>query len=137
MFVVVTLRVERSPVQLTGATRWAYFCKRTISSEITWMISKKTGLFGQKKFGVSGSASWKTWLSLKDAQTYEAHHFLYVTLAKIHRQALLTLNDMCMNALSHSTHSLRYLSMLKNKSVFRFCAIPQVILISFVKSAVC
>lgn len=42
----------------------------------------------------------------------------------------MALNHMCFNALDHVGDVLTYLSMLREPSVFRFCAIPQVMAIS-------
>ncbi|KAL1922140.1 uncharacterized protein VTP21DRAFT_10782 [Calcarisporiella thermophila] len=44
--------------------------------------------------------------------------------------ALACLSHMCANALAHVPDCLTYLSMLKNQSVFNFCAIPQVMAIA-------
>ena len=41
-------------------------------------------------------------------------------------QALATLNHLCVDALTLVPDCLEYLAKLKNPSVFRFCAIPQV-----------
>jgi farnesyl-diphosphate farnesyltransferase len=46
------------------------------------------------------------------------------------KQALACLNAMILNALQHVEAVLQYLSMLKDPSVFRFCAIPQVMAIA-------
>ena len=40
------------------------------------------------------------------------------------QRALFALNAMVINALAHSVDALDYLSLLKNQSVFNFCAIP-------------
>ena len=45
-------------------------------------------------------------------------------------KALCSLNEMVNNALSHFTDCLDYLEMLQNKSIFKFCAIPQVMALS-------
>jgi len=44
--------------------------------------------------------------------------------------ALACLNHMVTDAMQHAADSLKYLSQLKNKAVFRFCAIPQVMAIA-------
>ena len=44
-------------------------------------------------------------------------------------EALACLNHMITDALGHATESLDYMSELKHKWVFRFCAIPQVMAI--------
>ena len=45
-------------------------------------------------------------------------------------ESIACLNHMVNDALSHATDCLDYLKMLKNESVFRFCAIPQVMAIA-------
>lgn len=40
--------------------------------------------------------------------------------------AVACLNDLVTNALSHVPDVIKYMSRLKNQSVFNFCAIPQV-----------
>jgi farnesyl-diphosphate farnesyltransferase len=45
-------------------------------------------------------------------------------------KALHCLNHMCLDALSHAQDSLEYLSNIREPSVFRFCAIPQVMAIA-------
>ena len=44
--------------------------------------------------------------------------------------SMLCLNTLVENALAHAKDSLHYMSMLRNKEVFRFCAIPQVMAIA-------
>ncbi len=39
------------------------------------------------------------------------------------------LNELVTDALRHAPHSLAYMAMLRNRDVFRFCAIPQVMAI--------
>ncbi|KAK9729759.1 bifunctional farnesyl-diphosphate farnesyltransferase/squalene synthase [Basidiobolus ranarum] len=46
------------------------------------------------------------------------------------QKALACLNHMCLDALTHVTDSLDYLSRIQNQSVFNFCAIPQVMAIA-------
>lgn len=46
------------------------------------------------------------------------------------KKALFALSEMILDALSHATDCLDYLSLLKNQSVFAFCAIPQVMAIA-------
>jgi len=46
------------------------------------------------------------------------------------KSALQCLNDMITDALTHAAESLDYLEMIKDPSVFRFCAIPQVMAIA-------
>lgn len=45
-------------------------------------------------------------------------------------KALWALSEMTVDALTHATDALDYLSLLKNQSVFNFCAIPQVMAIA-------
>lgn len=55
------------------------------------------------------------------------------TTEKIHQENIITekhthlLNEMIMNALQHIPDSIEYLSLIKNNSNFKFCAIPQVV----------
>ena len=44
--------------------------------------------------------------------------------------AVKCLNEMIVNALQHAPHCLKFMSILKNPDVFRFCAIPQMIAIA-------
>lgn len=44
-------------------------------------------------------------------------------------EALACLNELVTNALRHIPDCLKYMSRLKNQSVFNFCAIPQVSLL--------
>lgn len=46
------------------------------------------------------------------------------------RNALYALNEMVADALAHAPDCLNYLSLLKNQSIFNFCAIPQVMAIA-------
>lgn len=46
------------------------------------------------------------------------------------RAAQAVLSTMLLDAMSHAVHSLEYLSMLRDQSVFNFCAIPQVMAIA-------
>jgi farnesyl-diphosphate farnesyltransferase len=41
-------------------------------------------------------------------------------------KAVQCLNDMVTNALMHAEDCLKYMSALRDPSIFRFCAIPQV-----------
>ncbi|KAI9598758.1 isoprenoid synthase domain-containing protein [Syncephalis fuscata] len=49
---------------------------------------------------------------------------------KNRKQALACLNHMCLDALSHIPDAIEYMSLIRNQSVFNFCAIPQVMAIS-------
>lgn len=53
-----------------------------------------------------------------------------LTLPENRTKALWALSEMTLDALQHATDVLEYLSMLKNQSVFDFCAIPQVMAIA-------
>ncbi|CAD6933585.1 unnamed protein product [Tilletia controversa] len=46
------------------------------------------------------------------------------------KAAMFVLSGMLLDALSHATHSLDYLAVLRDQSVFNFCAIPQVMAIA-------
>ncbi|EGG00549.1 uncharacterized protein MELLADRAFT_50370 [Melampsora larici-populina 98AG31] len=46
------------------------------------------------------------------------------------QKARWALTEMTIDALSHSTDALEYMTMLKNQSIFNFCAIPQVMAIA-------
>ena len=46
--------------------------------------------------------------------------------APYHPKSLACLNELVNDVLKHATDSICYLSMLSNKEIFRFCAIPQV-----------
>jgi len=45
-------------------------------------------------------------------------------------KARWALSEMTLDALSHATDALEYLSLLRNQTVFNFCAIPQVMAIA-------
>ncbi|ORX95756.1 farnesyl-diphosphate farnesyltransferase [Basidiobolus meristosporus CBS 931.73] len=45
-------------------------------------------------------------------------------------KALACLNHMCLDALSHVTDSLDYMSRIRNQTIFNFCAIPQVMAVA-------
>ncbi|KAJ2556717.1 bifunctional farnesyl-diphosphate farnesyltransferase/squalene synthase [Coemansia sp. RSA 1933] len=45
-------------------------------------------------------------------------------------RSMRALNDMCVNALAHIPDVIEYLSQIKEPSVFRFCAIPQVMAVA-------
>lgn len=49
---------------------------------------------------------------------------------EMEKKGLFALSEMILDALSHSIDCLNYLSLLKNQSVFQFCAIPQVMAIA-------
>ena len=51
-----------------------------------------------------------------------------IDLSRPHRkaQALACLNELITNALQHIPDVIKYMSRLKNQSIFNFCAIPQV-----------
>lgn len=49
---------------------------------------------------------------------------------EVQKKALFALSEMVLDALSHGTDCLDYLSLLKNQSVFAFAAIPQVMAIA-------
>lgn len=53
-----------------------------------------------------------------------------ITDAKNHKGALHCLNELITNALQHIPDVIKYLSRIKNPSVFRFCAVPQVMAIA-------
>ena len=55
-------------------------------------------------------------------------HKLSLFLSK-NSQRIACLNTLICDALSHATKSLEYLQKIKNKDIFRFCAIPQVMAI--------
>lgn len=46
------------------------------------------------------------------------------------------LSTMLLDALTHSTKALDYLTMLKEQSIFNFCAIPQVMAIATIDAMV-
>jgi len=47
-----------------------------------------------------------------------------------HDKAVQCMNELITNALSHTTDCLKYMSRIKEPSIFRFCAIPQVMAIA-------
>ncbi|KAG0151592.1 hypothetical protein CROQUDRAFT_651006 [Cronartium quercuum f. sp. fusiforme G11] len=49
------------------------------------------------------------------------------------QKARWALSEMTLDALSHATDALEYMTMLKNQSVFNFCAIPQVMAIATIE----
>ncbi|PLW23733.1 hypothetical protein PCASD_01986 [Puccinia coronata f. sp. avenae] len=53
-----------------------------------------------------------------------------LALPQYQKQARWALTEMTIDALAHATDALEYLSLLKNQSVFNFCAIPQVMAIA-------
>ncbi|KAM0749885.1 farnesyl-diphosphate farnesyltransferase [Meredithblackwellia eburnea MCA 4105] len=53
-----------------------------------------------------------------------------LTLAENKNKALHALSEMTVDALSHATDALDYLTLLGNQSVFNFCAIPQVMAVA-------
>ncbi|KAJ9474535.1 Squalene synthase [Pseudozyma hubeiensis] len=46
------------------------------------------------------------------------------------QRSMYVLSSMLLDAMSHATHALDYLALLKEQSIFNFCAIPQVMAIS-------
>ncbi|PWN50592.1 putative farnesyl-diphosphate farnesyltransferase [Violaceomyces palustris] len=46
------------------------------------------------------------------------------------QRSMYVLSSMLLDAIAHSTHALDYLALLKDQSVFNFCAIPQVMAIA-------
>jgi len=52
-------------------------------------------------------------------------------------RGMQVLSTMLLDAISHSTKALDYLTMLKEQSVFNFCAIPQVMAIATLDAMVC
>ncbi|MEX0812049.1 MAG: squalene synthase [Chitinophagales bacterium] len=48
-------------------------------------------------------------------------------------EALMCLNEMILNALEHFNECIDYMELLQDKSVFRFCAIPQVMALATLK----
>jgi len=53
-----------------------------------------------------------------------------LTEPRYQQQARWALTEMTIDALSHATDSLEYMTLLKNQSIFNFCAIPQVMAIA-------
>lgn len=49
-------------------------------------------------------------------------------------KAVQCLNDMVTNALMHAEDCLKYMSALRDLAIFRFCAIPQVLLFCLITS---
>ena len=49
---------------------------------------------------------------------------------EMHKKGLYALNEMILDTLVHSVDCLNYLSLIKNQSIFNFCAIPQVMAIA-------
>lgn len=49
---------------------------------------------------------------------------------EVRRKGLAALNEVILDVLVHAIDSLNYLSLLKNQSIFQFCAIPQVMAIA-------
>ncbi|PLW23568.1 hypothetical protein PCASD_09085 [Puccinia coronata f. sp. avenae] len=56
-----------------------------------------------------------------------------LALPQYQKQARWALTEMTIDALAHATDALEYLPLLKNQSVFNFCAIPQVMAIATLK----
>ncbi|KAK0552133.1 bifunctional farnesyl-diphosphate farnesyltransferase/squalene synthase [Tilletia horrida] len=52
------------------------------------------------------------------------------------KAAMHVLSGMLLDAISHATHSLDYLAVLRDQSVFNFCAIPQVMAIATLEALV-
>nr|AIC33779.1 farnesyl-diphosphate farnesyltransferase [Puccinia cf. psidii AE-2014] len=57
-------------------------------------------------------------------------HPRHLTQPQNQRNAKWALTEMTIDALNHSIDSLEYLTLLKNQSIFNFCAIPQVMAIA-------
>ncbi|KAA1127058.1 bifunctional farnesyl-diphosphate farnesyltransferase/squalene synthase [Puccinia graminis f. sp. tritici] len=53
-----------------------------------------------------------------------------LTLPQFQKQARWALTEMTIDALSHAVDALEYMTLLKNQSIFNFCAIPQVMAIA-------
>ncbi len=52
---------------------------------------------------------------------------------EVGRRSMYVLSSMLLDAMSHATHALDYLALLKEQSVFNFCAIPQVMAIATIE----
>jgi farnesyl-diphosphate farnesyltransferase len=52
-------------------------------------------------------------------------------------RAMFVLSTMLLDALRHSTKALDYLSMIREQSIFNFCAIPQVMAIATINAMMC
>lgn len=63
---------------------------------------------------------WKKYANEKD----------FFVINPNHQNSLDCLNEMVINALTHLPEAIEYMSLLKNKQVFRFCAIPQIMAIA-------
>lgn len=59
-----------------------------------------------------------------------ATHPSELTLPQNSKKARWALSEMTLDALQHATDVLDYLSLLRNQSIFNFCAIPQVMAIA-------
>eukprot|EP01120_Amphizonella_sp_Union-15-10_P007001 TRINITY_DN2321_c0_g1_i1.p1 TRINITY_DN2321_c0_g1~~TRINITY_DN2321_c0_g1_i1.p1 ORF type:complete len:415 (+),score=70.35 TRINITY_DN2321_c0_g1_i1:102-1346(+) len=66
----------------------------------------------------------------KEIWSLYGQHLEDFKLHKNKENALLLLNHMITDALKHATDSLEYLNLLNNPSVFKFCAIPQIMAIA-------
>lgn len=69
----------------------------------------------------------------KEIWSKYADHPKELTLASKSQQARWALSEMTIDALSHATDALEYMTMLRNQSVFNFCAIPQVMAIATIE----
>lgn len=66
-----------------------------------------------------------------DPKSFYTHtHLSPQEKAELEQKGLFALSEMILDALAHSIDCLNYLSLLKNQSVFQFCAIPQVMAIA-------
>ena len=97
----------------------------TISNSMGLMLQKTNILRDFREDVDAGRVFWPAQIWSKYAT--EAKD---LTKEENHTKALWAISEMTVDALSHATDSLDYLTLLRNQSVFNFCAIPQVMAVA-------
>jgi hypothetical protein len=103
--------------------QWVYSSRKQISFEITEKISMTNEDSGQRKSGRNMPMTWEISLT-------QRIWMQYIPFQTSLTKALNCISEMTLISLTHAQDCLIYLSVLRDQSVFNFCAIPQVMAIA-------